>query len=1206
MKNLFVSVTLLLGLAPSCFAQGTLSGTLTTDTTLGIDDSPWTVDSTVTVPVGVTLTIEEGVRVDFEDGTGIVVDGGRMIANGREAAPVVFGRPAGSTHTWDGFVFEDTLEDNRLTHFVMEYGDDAGQSIEVTRARLTIQFGDWPTTEETMIELDEPSVIIEDSAIPGISGGEVIHGKDLVAPGWLILRRNTFGEASNGGDVIDFTGAEAPGPVLQVIDNFFMGGDDDGLDLDGTDAFVSDNIFMNFRKEDSNNRATTSNAIATGLPQTGAPNRTKVTLVRNLFLNCDHAVLLKEEAFLTAENNTFVGMNEAVIQFNEVGGTSVRGPGKGAYLEGNLFWDNELLFKYVIGTTELTINQCLIDSEFHDRGFGNLDSDPGFVDPVNSDDAIPLDSPVVGTGPNGIDMGFMVSGDASISGEPPTNTWSGEATLVVDGPAIRHYRYRLNGGVWSGETPVDDPIVLSGLTGANFVEVIGRNEVGDWQEEDDATQSRMWTVDPSFAEVVLNEIDVAGGSVEIWNNSGGAIDLNGYLVNDIPIAGVDPITPGGFLVLSVEGLGMSGGTVELEDAGGASIDSLTYGIQIEGSSLGRLGADWVLTKPTPGSANVRQPLAIGQSLKLNEWLLNSDCLFTGDFIELYNPDGLPASLASVEVVPSVLLSGENWAASPLSFIGATDYTTIVSDGEMANFDVSGEIGIEIDLIRGGEVIDFVTNQSEVTDVSEGRVTPGGEDLATFDLPTPGFGVTINEVETETGLVAIDAVWSYEDSDTDLGTEWRASAYDDSGWETGEALLGRETSPDNLPETLETEVDYVSGKPTYYFRHRFQFAGDPTKTELRLRTVVDDGAVIYLNGVEWHRLRMDDPVGHGTFASDNVGDADYEGPFDLPASSLIVGENVLAVEVHQDDAGSSDIVFGLELQAVETELVREGLGDAEAILSGLRITEIMYHPAGDGEGEFLELRNTGETPFDLNGVKFVAGVNFEFPAMILNPGGFVYVVKSAAAFGHPELNVAGEYSGELDDSGERLRLELGFGAGVVDTTYSNNPIAGAGGGGNSLELMEDLGLKGGRWMPGASIGGSLGAVSVFQEYEVWLNEVFSPAERADPEISAGDRDPDGDGLVNRLEHLFGGDPMMADHSDITLRIDGDEISFGYTRSMTAKGQLFLSGSDDLVNWSRNDDGALGEVISQSDGRQQIQVKFPLGLRSRRFFRMEGTQ
>jgi hypothetical protein len=79
------------------------------------------------------------------------------------------------------------------------------------------------------------------------------------------------------------------------------------------------------------------------------------------------------------------------------------------------------------------------------------------------------------------------------------------------------------------------------------------------------------------------------------------------------------------------------------------------------------------------------------------------------------------------------------------------------------------------------------------------------------------------------------------------------SYDDAGWSTCAALLGHETSPQNLPERLETAIDYVSGKSTYYFHHRFQFLGDPARAELRLRTVVDDGAVFYLNGVEFNPL-----------------------------------------------------------------------------------------------------------------------------------------------------------------------------------------------------------------------------------------------------------------------------------------------------------------------------------------------------------------
>lgn len=1186
--------------------QGMIGGTLSADTTLGIAESPWTITSRVTVPVGVTLTVEAGVRVEFDNNTQIVVDGGRMVADGTEAAPIVFGRPDGATHTWDGFVFEDTLEDNRLTHFSMEYGDDVGHSIEVTRARLTIQYGAWPTTEETMIELDEPSVLIEDSAIPGISGGEVIHGKDLVAPGWLILRRNTFGKASNGGDVIDFTGAEAPGPVLQIIDNVFMGGDDDGLDLDGTDAFVSGNIFRDFRKDPANTRATTSNAIATGLPQTGAPNRTKVTAVRNLFLNCDHAVLLKEEAFLTAENNTFVGMGEAVIQFNETGGTAVRGPGKGAILEGNIFWENAAMFKSLIETTELTINHCLIEAAFHDRGIANFQSDPGFVAAVDREDSIPPGSPVVGSGPNGIDRGFLVSAGASISGEPPSSTWRTEATLVIDGPAIRQYRYRLNGGDWSADLPIEDPIVLSGLSGMNQVEVIGQNEVGDWQAEVDASRSLSWEVDPAVAELVLNEVDVFGGRVELWNNSASEVDAGGYLLNGILISSPSLISPGGFIVIEVPGLEMAGGAVALSDSAGNQMASVGYGFQIPNYTLGRVGdsQDWVLTFPTPGSENIRQITALPGSLKLNEWLFNADCLFNDDFIELYNPEGLPVAMAGLLVEPEPLSSGEAWTAPALSYIAPLGYTAIVADGEQASFDVVGDLSARITLSLEEEMIDSVSNSVTALDVSEGRVSAGGESFGSFALPTPGFGVTVNELETTTSLIAIDAVWSYEDSDTDLGTTWQAPDYDDSAWTSGPALLGRETSPENLPETLETEVNYASGKSTYYFRHRFQFSGDPAEALLRMRTVVDDGAVFYLNGTEVYRLRMDDPVGHGTFASDNVGDANYEGPFDLSATGLVVGENVIAVEVHQDDAGSSDIVFGLELDSVVTTQRSEGLGDAEAILAGLRMTEIMYQPQGDGEAEFLELRNTGETSFDLEGLRFVEGVEFEFPSMVLAPGEFVYLVKDTVAFGHPELTVVGEYSGELADNGERLRLELAFGAGVVDVTYADGVAMGASGGGNSLELAEDGGLKDSRWIASGTTGGTFGGVSVFEDYAIWQAEVFSASDLADAAISGRYEDPDGDGLVNDLEHLFGSDPKMANPDLPKLEFSGDDLVFRYPQSLTADGALHLAVSDDLIEWSRVVPGVTGAVVTEEGGRQEIELVIPIDRASRRFYRIEG--
>jgi hypothetical protein len=62
------------------------------------------------------------------------------------------------------------------------------------------------------------------------------------------------------------------------------------------------------------------------------------------------------------------------------------------------------------------------------------------------------------------------------------------------------------------------------------------------------------------------------------------------------------------------------------------------------------------------------------------------------------------------------------------------------------------------------------------------------------------------------------------------------------------------------------------------------------------------------------------VSHATFANRTTGNAIFEGPFDVAATGLRQGENVLAVEVHQANSGSSDIVFGSEVQLTTTSPV----------------------------------------------------------------------------------------------------------------------------------------------------------------------------------------------------------------------------------------------------------------------------------------------
>lgn len=166
------------------------------------------------------------------------------------------------------------------------------------------------------------------------------------------------------------------------------------------------------------------------------------------------------------------------------------------------------------------------------------------------------------------------------------------------------------------------------------------------------------------------------------------------------------------------------------------------------------------------------------------------------------------------------------------------------------------------------------------------------------------------------LIPVGAVWRYSDTGTDLGTSWKEPLYDDSGWSSGSAELGY---GDGDEETvIEYGADPDNKYPCYYFRHSFDISSASDYDNLMLRIVRDDGAVVYLNGVEVLRTNM--PTGeisYATWASSDVVGANestwYETEVDI--SNLVDGTNIIAVEVHQSRGDSSDVSFDFQLTAV---------------------------------------------------------------------------------------------------------------------------------------------------------------------------------------------------------------------------------------------------------------------------------------------------
>jgi len=182
-----------------------------------------------------------------------------------------------------------------------------------------------------------------------------------------------------------------------------------------------------------------------------------------------------------------------------------------------------------------------------------------------------------------------------------------------------------------------------------------------------------------------------------------------------------------------------------------------------------------------------------------------------------------------------------------------------------------------------------------------------------------------------------AVWKYKDDGSDQSTQWRARNFDDSAWASGPAELGYGDTPATTVSFGPSSTDkYV----TTYFRHTFTVADPAAFHSLTMKLLVDDGCVVYLNGAEVVRRNM--PAGdinYKTLATISVAGTDENTFFTytLPASDLVAGDNVLAVEVHQNTVGSVDLSFDLGL----TGNAHTGATTLDTITYNQQVSDVSY-------------------------------------------------------------------------------------------------------------------------------------------------------------------------------------------------------------------------------------------------------------------------
>lgn len=383
--------------------------------------------------------------------------------------------------------------------------------------------------------------------------------------------------------------------------------------------------------------------------------------------------------------------------------------------------------------------------------------------------------------------------------------------------------------------------------------------------------------------------------------------------------------------------------------------------------------------------------------------------------------------------------------------------------------------------------------------------------------------------------------------------------------------------------------------------------------------------------------------------------------DVHAGRLHMARNPAAfrARVNSPKAGEYRMVMGpydgqLSARGEAIRLVIPGATEAQDVIiatgnvpanptaaqTGLRVTELNYDPTAPtaaessalpgvqaSDFEFIELTNTGATTLSLGGATFDKGIDFTFPAgYTLAPGAKCLLVSLQAAFTlryGSGFNIAGQYEGNLDNSGERLRLLDPVGEEIFDFTYDPKWYPPTNGGGYSLVTRSNSPAWDGydaptSWAISATAGGSPGASEngdFSAAYEGWVHDHFTLAEEAVSALVATTSDPETDGDNNLYEYAFGTDPRVvgprALPKPVVVNVGGTDYgAVTFTRRRKALDLTFIietnSNPANAGSWSAVD-LPVGTPTNLGNGLEAVTYRsdLPLG-NTPTFFRVRATK
>lgn len=314
-------------------------------------------------------------------------------------------------------------------------------------------------------------------------------------------------------------------------------------------------------------------------------------------------------------------------------------------------------------------------------------------------------------------------------------------------------------------------------------------------------------------------------------------------------------------------------------------------------------------------------LCINELMPDNEAALADETGARPDWIELHNPGAADVDLGGWSLTDDPAVPGKSVLPDGM-VIAAGGFLLLFADDRA----VMSPTHLGFKLGSGGEVVGLFAPDGRGSLITYGAISAdfsaarrpdccSKDGCFHFDFRgSPGASNVERTLET-VEVLPRGSVYRYFDQGSVPAADWMAPGFDDSAWASGAAPLGY--GDPHIATTVSFGPDPANKHMATWFRARFEVTGREALMTARLMLLRDDGARVFINGVEAARSNLPaGPLDAATPASVGVGGAEetsYLG-FVLDPALLVEGENVLAIETHQAAATSSDLGMDVSISA----------------------------------------------------------------------------------------------------------------------------------------------------------------------------------------------------------------------------------------------------------------------------------------------------